>query len=820
MKSIFTQSRALFVFLLLFVAIAQAQSPQGMAYQAVVRNASGTPVTSTPVGMRFSILQGSSTGSAVYVETQSATTNGQGVVALTIGAGSPVSGTFAAINWANGPYFLKVEVDPNNQETYPLSNVSQLQSVPYALYAKSSSSSYWSINQSGGIYPSNGGNVGIGTATPNGMLEVKGTDSDPTVPLFEVKDINGNPVFAVYPDGVEVTVDMAAIGRPAKGGFAVSGRNSTRGTTTDIMRVTPDSTTIFINNALGRPAKGGFAVSGRNSTRAGVTSNILTINADSTRIYTADPVAGFGVGQASGSISDNYLRLLPSNYFIGHQSGLNTTGLYNTFFGYTTGFANTSGESNIFIGNASGYNNLSGSNNVFLGNQSGYSNIAGNFNTFLGFQSGYSNNGSFNSFVGYQAGQANTTGTNNTFLGYFAGKANTTGSSNVFFGNQSGVSNTTGASNIFIGENSGFSNVSGFSNIFIGRTAGYSGVALKSNIFIGDSSGYFSNNQFATNNVFIGYAAGKNTQSYNNIFLGNLAGYSNSGGQNNIAIGDKAGYSNTTSQNIFIGTEAGTDNTSGYFNIMLGRYAGHVNTTGYQQILIGGSAGGSLTTGHENVMIGSNAGAVNSTGIGNVFVGTSAGWSNTGSYNVILGYKVGYGAFSTVSNRLIIDGGAVTTPLIWGEFDNRKVAINSTSPGSYTFYVNGTAYATSWSTPSDRRLKKDIVPIPDALSRVMQLQGVNFHWKDKAQGDALQMGFIAQDAEKIIPEVVTYSKDNDSYSLQYAPVTALLVEAIKQQQAIIKKQTESTQAQQSQIDDLKVQVAKLNELVKQLLNSK
>jgi len=120
-----------------------AQTPQKMSYQAVVRNASNNLVASTAIGMQISILQGSSSGTAVYVETQTPTTNANGLVSIEIGSGTVVSGSFATINWANGPYFIKTETDPDGATggiSYTITGTSQLLSVPYALHAKTAES--------------------------------------------------------------------------------------------------------------------------------------------------------------------------------------------------------------------------------------------------------------------------------------------------------------------------------------------------------------------------------------------------------------------------------------------------------------------------------------------------------------------------------------------------------------------------------------------------------------------------------------------------------------------------------------------------------
>ncbi len=120
---------------LLLTASVFAQAPQKMSYQAVIRNSSNALITSTPVGMQISILQGSSTGTAVYVETQTVSTNANGLVSLEIGSGTPVTGTFAAINWAVGPYFIKTETDPTGGSAYTIVGTNELMSVPYALYS-------------------------------------------------------------------------------------------------------------------------------------------------------------------------------------------------------------------------------------------------------------------------------------------------------------------------------------------------------------------------------------------------------------------------------------------------------------------------------------------------------------------------------------------------------------------------------------------------------------------------------------------------------------------------------------------------------------
>jgi hypothetical protein len=131
------------IFTVVFLTtVVYAQAPQKMSYQSVIRNSSSLLITNQSVGMRISILQGSATGTAVYVETQTASTNANGLVTIEIGSGVPVTGTFTAINWSNGPYFIKTETDPSGGTTYSITGNSQLLSMPYALYAKTAENGF------------------------------------------------------------------------------------------------------------------------------------------------------------------------------------------------------------------------------------------------------------------------------------------------------------------------------------------------------------------------------------------------------------------------------------------------------------------------------------------------------------------------------------------------------------------------------------------------------------------------------------------------------------------------------------------------------
>jgi hypothetical protein len=159
---------------LLVSAVSFAQAPSGMSYQAIVRDSGGDLVASTTVGMQISILAGTAQGTAVYTETQSPSTNANGLVSLEIGTGS-TNDNFATIDWASDSYFIKTETDPTGGSNYSITGTSQLMSVPYALYAKASGSS---IAGPQGIAGTNGNNGIDGVDGATGPQGIAGTNGN------------------------------------------------------------------------------------------------------------------------------------------------------------------------------------------------------------------------------------------------------------------------------------------------------------------------------------------------------------------------------------------------------------------------------------------------------------------------------------------------------------------------------------------------------------------------------------------------------------------------------------------------------------------
>lgn len=214
-----------------------AQAPQKMSYQAVIRDGSTNLVTSHAVGMRISILQSGPNGTTVYVETQNATTNANGLVSIEIGGGTPVTGTFATIDWSAGPYSIKTETDPTGGINYEsIVGTSELLSVPYALYAKTVASyteTDPTVKAIQGIVKSNGTTISAATA---GTDYLTPTGSAATLTGFPILNQNTTGSAASFTGSLtgDVTGTQGAtvVGNSAVIGKVLTGYVSGAGTVT------------------------------------------------------------------------------------------------------------------------------------------------------------------------------------------------------------------------------------------------------------------------------------------------------------------------------------------------------------------------------------------------------------------------------------------------------------------------------------------------------------------------------------------------------------------------------------------------------------
>ncbi len=125
---------------ILIITTLLAQAPQALNYQAVARDNAGVILANTNLDVRFTVKQTTATGTTVFQETHATSTDALGGFSLEIGRGTASTGSFTAINWSAGPYFLEVELDVNSSGSYTSMGTSEMLSVPYALYAETAGS--------------------------------------------------------------------------------------------------------------------------------------------------------------------------------------------------------------------------------------------------------------------------------------------------------------------------------------------------------------------------------------------------------------------------------------------------------------------------------------------------------------------------------------------------------------------------------------------------------------------------------------------------------------------------------------------------------
>jgi|WetSurMetagenome_2_1015567.scaffolds.fasta_scaffold12498_2 hypothetical protein len=304
------KSKFLFFFigLLVICATSLAQIPKGFNYQAIARDGSGNVLVNVTMGVKLDIQTTISGGTIIYEETfSSVTSNSVGLITLVVGSGTQTAGNaanFAAIDW-NQTLFLKTSVKYPVSGSFTVMGTSQIWSVPYALVAEKA----------------NGVNSGA-------KLSVTSSNDAGTDALFEVKRADGQTVFAVYPNAVNVYVPKSTF-KGVKGGFAVGGYDGSKagspGTIQDYLRVTPDSVRIYVDpnpTASGKGVKGGFAVGGYDESK-GINSMYFNLTPNNTvnTVASSPQILWYPKKNA----------FLAGNIHIGH---IDSVGNYSTALGY------------------------------------------------------------------------------------------------------------------------------------------------------------------------------------------------------------------------------------------------------------------------------------------------------------------------------------------------------------------------------------------------------------------------------------------------------------------------------------------------------
>lgn len=393
----------LFFSSILFISLSlQAQTPEKFNYQGIARNNNGDPMTTQNLGLRISILSGSS---AVYIETHNVTTNNFGLYTLSVGGGVPVSGTINSVNWSSGNKHIKVEIDPNGGSNYSDLGTSELLSVPYAMYSATS------------------GSGGSGDDWGSQAVEVDAT---------------------LFGDGTSGD----------KLGIAQNGA-------TDGQILQWDDTGSNWVPADGGAGTDGWTLDGN---AAGSDDFIGTTNSEALRFKQDDQPAGFikysntSYGYHSLSESSSGER----NTAVGDSSlNSNTTGERNTAVGGNSLSDNTEGNNNTSLGSGALSSNTTGHRNTAIGSNSLLSSSSVD-NTAIGaFSLNNNTTGYGNTAIGEGALLLNDTGDNNIAIGNSTFSSNTTGNSNTGIGSfadvsTDGLTNTTtiGANTLVAQDNS------------------------------------------------------------------------------------------------------------------------------------------------------------------------------------------------------------------------------------------------------------------------------------------------------------------------------------------------------------------------------
>jgi hypothetical protein len=314
------------------------------------------------------------------------------------------------------------------------------------------------------------------------------------------------------------------------------------------------------------------------------------------------------------------------------------------------------------------------------------------------------------------------------------------------------------------------SGTGGTASTYVGYFSGTTANA-RYNSFFGHYSGLSTTT--GSNNSYFGFEAGRDDSvSYNNTFMGSNAGRS-SKGNNNTFIGVYSGRINTGGYNATLGSGAGQNNTSGTQNTLIGAAAGYNNATGFGNVYLGNNAGfgsNGAPGGNYNVAAGTESGRVIKDGKYNVFLGYRSGYNNSsGAGNVFLGNDAGYS--ETGSDKLYIDNTTTSTPLIYGEFNQNKVGINTNqlpnsvggaNTSAYSLYVKGGILTeeirvrTGW---ADYVFDADykLLPIEQVESFIKKNGHLpNVPSEKQVKDEGIELGDIARIQQEKIEELTLY----------------------------------------------------------------
>ncbi|MBW2937804.1 tail fiber domain-containing protein [Aureisphaera sp. CAU 1614] len=532
-----------------------------------------------------------------------------------------------------------------------------------------------------------------------------------------------------------------------------------------------------------------------------------------------------------------------SSVFLGENSGLTNTGLGNVTLGTNAGAATTTGNYNVIMGYEAGRLLTSDSNNTFVGSFAGYNTDTGILNTFIGSGAGGSNtSGSNNTFLGISAASQNDAGSLNVIIGRATGLYNYDGNNNVYIGYEAGrgaldpTMNASFSNNVYLGHRAG-RDATGNNNVFLGYQAGYSETG-SNKLFIENSSsilpliyGEFDNDilRFA-GTTYIGGSAGANQDLY---ISNQMVDWDNS----NYFL-DPEGANRINELELDDGSAADPslyfdgDNTTGFYSPATDETSYSINSSEVMRIDANGAlrlyetddANGTVGTGVLEIAnalridgneIITNTGStlhLNYDNDGDIIMDTTTFVLDASVNNIGVGTLTPSTSFHVnhptgTTNGLSISNATDTDRWHFYTFSTNDLYLyfNNAARGSFDD-VSG-----NYTALSDRNMKTNISGIETVLEKVKLLEVVDYNFINQTSPKKY-LGFIAQDVEKVFPQLVKkpshLSVEESPYMLDYSGFGTIAIKAIQEQQEII-------EAQKAKIEALENDIAEIKALLKQ-----